>query len=118
MSSHRGDRNMYCCNSERTVKSFVSAQLAVIGSKALRRHRLCLFLLLMIWSCGGLGFPVRAQVPRQSIIFFDDFESDPSSRWSISRESTNPSTFVPRDWTWVHTVPDSLAGSAFFAPDP
>jgi hypothetical protein len=69
-------------------------------------------------SCGFLAFPVQGQDCPQSIIFADDFESDPSARWTISRESTDPSTFVPRDWTWVHSLPDDRAGSAFFAPDP
>ena len=78
--------------------------------------RVCLFLLLIL-TCGFLAFPVRAQTS-QVIIFADDFESDPSSRWTISRESTNPATFAPRDWTWVHALPDDLLGSAFFAPDP
>ena len=86
------------------------------GSRMLRR-RVCLFLLL-IFSCGFLAFPARAQNCSESIIFADDFEADPSSRWTISRESTDPSTFAPRDWTWVHTLPDGRGGSAFFAPDP
>jgi hypothetical protein len=86
-------------------------------SKTQQRPRVCLFLLLIL-SCGVLVLPVRAQVRRQTVIFADDFESDPSTRWTISRESTDPSTFVPRDWTWVHTLPDDLFGSAFFAPDP
>ena len=87
-------------------------------SKTLRRLRVCLFLLLLILSCGFLVFPVRAQDCPGSTIFADDFESDPSSRWTVSRELTDPSTFVPRDWTWVHTLPDGRAGSALFAPDP
>jgi hypothetical protein len=73
---------------------------------------------LLILSCGFLVFPVRAQDCSGSTIFADDFESDPSSRWTIRRELTDPATFVPRDWTWVHTLPDGRAGSAFFAPDP
>lgn len=90
---------------------------AIPVSKLLRRSGVCLLLLLLILSC---GFPLslRAQNCPQSIIFADDFESDPSSRWTVSRESTNPSTFAPRDWMWVHTLPDDLPGSAFFAPDP
>ena len=77
-----------------------------------------LFILLLILCCGFLVSPVRAQHCTQSTIFADDFETDPSSRWTISRESTDPSTFAPRDWTWVHTLPDDIVGSAFFAPDP
>jgi hypothetical protein len=72
---------------------------------------------MLIW-CGFLVFPVRAQDCPQSIIFADDFESDPSSRWTVSRELTDPSTFVPRDWTWIHTLPHGRTGSGFFAPDP
>src|SRR5215813_5452004 len=98
--------------------SFVSALLAIPVSKALRSLHVCRFLVLLILPCGFLVFAVCAQVPRQSIIFSDNFESDPSSRWTIIRESTDPSTFVPRDWTWVHTLPDGVPGSAFFAPDP
>jgi Right handed beta helix region/Thrombospondin type 3 repeat len=116
-----------------TFKSFLRALLAIHllavlpafrhclvipVSNTLPRTRLYVFLLLMMLSCGFLVFPVRAQVSHQVIIFADDFESDPSSRWTISREGTNPSTFVPRDWTWVHTLPDDVPGSAFFAPDP
>jgi len=87
------------------------------SSRVLGRPRVCL-LLLLILICGFLVFPARAQSPCQSIIFSDDFESNPSSRWTISRDSTDPSTFVPRDWTWVHTLPDGRPGSGFFAPDP
>jgi hypothetical protein len=87
-------------------------------NKLLRRPGVCLFLLLLI-SLGGVGISsVRAQSCNQSLIFADDFESDPSSRWTISRESTDPSTFVARDWTWVNSLPGGRAGSAFFAPDP
>lgn len=102
----------------KNFRSLVSALPAISVSKALRSSHVCVFPLLLILSGGVLVFPVRAQVPRQSIIFSDDFESDPSSRWTISRESTDPSTFVPRDWTWVHSLPDDMPGSAFFAPDP
>jgi hypothetical protein len=121
---------MYHPTVKLSFKSLLSSLLAIRHcpaipvSKALRRPRVSLFLLLLILSCGFLVFPVQAQVCRQSIIFADDFESDPSSRWTISRESTDPSTFVPRDWIWVHTLPElpddipGSAGSAFFAPDP
>ncbi|MGQ0760936.1 MAG: choice-of-anchor Q domain-containing protein [Acidobacteriota bacterium] len=69
-------------------------------------------------SCGVLANSAQAQRCTQSTIFADDFESDPSPRWTVSRELTDPSTFVPRDWTWVHTLPDEVPGSAFFAPNP
>ena len=58
-----------------------------------------LFLLLTL-LCAFTALHVRAEGSSQSTIFEDDFESDPSSRWTISREATDPSTFVPRDWTW------------------
>jgi hypothetical protein len=110
---------MYRRNIKQNFKSFALALPTIPVSDALRRPRVSLFLLLLILFGGVLGYPVRAQVPHESLIFFDDFESDPSLRWTISRESTNPSTFVPRDWTWVHTLPDDQPGSAsFFAPDP
>jgi hypothetical protein len=99
-----------------SFKSFLSTLPAIPVSKTPRRPRVCLSLLLVILTCGFLAFPVQAQECSQSIILADDFESDPSSRWTISRESTNPSTFVPRDWTWVHTLPDGRDGPAFFAP--
>ena len=51
-------------------------------------------------------------------IFSDDFESDPSSRWVVSREVANSGTFIPRDWHWVHQLPDGRAGSGFLGPDP
>lgn len=115
---------MYRGNIKLSFRSCVSTLLAIRRyptvpvSKTRQRPRVCLFLLLLILSCGFLVFPARAQSPCQSIIFSDDFESDPSSRWTISRESTDPATFAPRDWTWVHTLPDGRTGSAFFAPDP
>lgn len=54
----------------------------------------------------------------RTVIFADDFETDPSSRWTITREALDQSIFIPRDWTWVHTLPDGRAGSGFFALDP
>jgi hypothetical protein len=99
-------------------KALVSVVRAIAVSSALRRTRVWLVLLLLILSCGFLGYTARAQECTRSIIFADDFESDPSPRWTISRESTDPSTFVPRDWTWVHTLPDGRSGSGFFAADP
>ena len=108
---------MYRRTAKVSFKSFVSALPAIPVSKTLRRLRVCLFLLVNL-SCGFLGFPARAQDCPQSIIFADDFESDPSTRWTIGREAKDPSTFAPRDWTWVHSLPDGRAGSAFFAPDP
>ena len=91
--------------------------LAISISNALSRRSVC-FSLLLVLTCGFLAAPGQAQDCSESIIFADNFESNPSSRWTISRESTNPSTFAPRDWTWVQTLPDGRAGSAFFAPDP
>src|SRR5688572_2535583 len=86
------------------------------------RHRslvtLISILLLLTLSYVFPTFHVQAQGRSQRMIFEDDFESDPSSRWTIGRESTDPSTFVPRDWTWVSTLPNEQFGSAFFAPDP
>src|SRR5215204_4051377 len=90
---------------------------AISVSKALPGPSVRLFLLLIL-TCGCLAVPVRAQDCTGSIIFAEDFESDPSPRWTVSRESTDPSTFVPRDWTWVHTLPEGRPGSAFFASDP
>ena len=70
----------------RTIKpsfsSFVSALSAISSSK---KPRVCLFLLLIL-TCGFVAFPVRAQECPQSVIFADDFESDPASRWTIRRE--------------------------------
>ena len=54
----------------------------------------------------------------QNLIFADDFESDSLITWDISREVADESTFTPRDWTWVHTLPDGREGSGFFALDP
>ena len=51
-------------------------------------------------------------------LFSDGFESDPTSRWVICSEPSSPATFLPRDWTWVHQLPDGRAGSGFFAIDP
>lgn len=115
---------IYRPNVKRSFRSLESALLAIRHcpaisvSKTVPSPRVCLFLLLLILSCGFAVFPVQAQRCAQSNIFTDNFESDPSSRWTISRELTDPSTFVPRDWTWVQTLPDEVPGSAFFAPDP
>ena len=109
--------------SDVSVRSMVSILPAVLRSTIItlidvRQGRPSwLFLVFLILSCGSLVFPVNAQVCQQPI-FEEDFESDPSPRWTISRESTDPTTFVPRDWTWVHTLPDGRSGSGFFAPDP
>ena len=51
-------------------------------------------------------------------IFAEDFESDPAARWSVSRDVGSAGTFLPRDWTWVHQLPDGRPGSGFFGPDP
>jgi Zn-dependent metalloprotease len=51
-------------------------------------------------------------------LFSDVFESDPTSQWEISSEPGSPATFLPRDWTWVHQLPDGRPGSGFFAIDP
>jgi hypothetical protein len=50
-------------------------------------------------------------------IFSDDFEHDPSSSWTISREVGSTATFIARDWNWMNQLPDR-AGSGFFALDP
>jgi hypothetical protein len=100
------------------MKNEMSGRKVGDSLKKLPRSRASFFLQLLVLLCGFLVFPARAQTSCQSIIFSDDFESDPSSRWTIGRESTNPSTFAARDWTWVHTLPDDRPGSAFFAPDP
>ncbi len=54
----------------------------------------------------------------QTLLFGDDFESDPLSRWRISRDASDESTFTPRNWTLVQALPDGRTGSAFFALDP
>jgi hypothetical protein len=54
----------------------------------------------------------------QTLLFGDDFESNPLTQWRISRDANDESTFTPRDWTLVHALPDGRTGSAFFAPDP
>lgn len=51
-------------------------------------------------------------------IYGDDFESDPTSKWNVSRDVSSSDTFTPRDWLWVQQLPDGRAGSGFFAPDP
>jgi Zn-dependent metalloprotease len=53
----------------------------------------------------------------QATIFSDDFEADPTSQWNISREVGDPTTFIARDWVWVHNLPGGHAGSGFFARD-
>ena len=54
----------------------------------------------------------------QTEIFSDDFESDPTSQWVISREVANSDVFIPRDWHWVNQLPDGRAGSGFLGPNP
>ena len=58
--------------------------------------------------------PQNAQIT----ILNEDFETDPSFRWTVSRDVANPDTFTSRDWVWVHQLPDGRAGSGFFGPDP
>jgi hypothetical protein len=54
----------------------------------------------------------------QQTIFSDDFELNPLPRWTVSREVGDPSAFIPRDWEWVHALPNSRSGSGFFALEP
>ena len=114
---------IYRRNGKLSFRSLVSTRPAtghfpaILFRNTPQRQRIYLFLLMLV-LCGFLVSPVRAQDCPQTLIFADDFESDPSSRWTVSRELTDPSTFVPRDWTWIHTLPDGRAGSGFFAPDP
>jgi Zn-dependent metalloprotease len=51
-------------------------------------------------------------------VFADDFEGDPTGKWTISRDVSSSDTFTPRDWLWVNQLPDGRVGSGFFAPDP
>ena len=72
--------------------------------------------------------PLLAKIPPQDTcpaaqnaqmeIFSEDFESDPTSQWVISRDAEDSDTFISRDWLWVHQLPDGRAGSGFFGPDP
>lgn len=105
---------------ERTsTLSILALVLLIAAGGKLLKPRVLIFLLLLTLSNVLPALLVRAQGSvGQSRIFVDDFESDPSPRWTVSREATDPSTFVPRDWTWVHALPDDAPGSAFFAPDP
>ena len=91
---------------------------AIRISKPRLEPRAYILLLLLALSYVFPSLRVPAQGPSQPTIFEENFETDPSSRWTISREATDPSTFVPRDWTWVHALPDGVPGSAFFAPNP
>ena len=54
----------------------------------------------------------------QTTLFNADFESDPTGQWITSKDVGNPAAFIPRDWTWVHQLPDGRSGSGFFAIDP
>ncbi len=54
----------------------------------------------------------------QVTLLFDDFEKDPSSRWTVSHLAVTPADFTPRDWQWTSEIPSGGTGSAFFAPDP
>jgi Zn-dependent metalloprotease len=46
-----------------------------------------------------------------------DFETDPTSTWTVSRSNTAPG-FTARDWTWTSSLPSGKTGAGFFAPDP
>jgi hypothetical protein len=111
------NKRVYSRNVRVSFSSLASTPPAIPLRTTRHRPHVCFFFLILM-LCGFLVSPAHAQECPQSIIFADDFESNPSPRWTISRESTDPSTFVPRDWTWVHSLPDGRAGSAFFAPDP
>lgn len=58
--------------------------------------------------------PLNTQID----IFTDDFESDPTSRWLISRDVEDFNTFISRDWLLVNQLPGGRTGSGFFGPDP
>ena len=49
-------------------------------------------------------------------VFFEDFESDPGSTWTLSNEGVY-AEYTPRDWEWAAQTPEGGSGSAFFAID-
>jgi Zn-dependent metalloprotease len=51
-------------------------------------------------------------------IFAEDFETDPTSQWIVSREVADENAFNPRDWAWVNQLPDGRPGAGYFALDP
>lgn len=48
--------------------------------------------------------------------FTETFESDPSTRWTLSNEGVY-SDYDPRDWQWTDALPDDRAGAGMFAVD-
>ena len=48
------------------------------------------------------------------LVFFDDLDSDPGDRWTVSNEGLF-AEYRPRDWEWTESVPDGGTGGAFFA---
>lgn len=53
----------------------------------------------------------------QTTIFADAFEGNPLTRWTVSREVSNPATFQDRNWSWVRDLPDGRRGKGFYAYD-
>lgn len=51
-----------------------------------------------------------------AIDFLEEFETDPTSRWTLTNEGVYPE-YDPRDWEWTADVPDGGSGSAMFAVD-
>jgi Zn-dependent metalloprotease len=55
------------------------------------------------FGCGAVGF-------------FDGFEDDPTTAWTLSNSGVFPE-YTPRDWEWTSEVPEGGTGRAFFAVD-
>jgi hypothetical protein len=51
-----------------------------------------------------------------AVVFFDDFEQDPTSTWTLSNWGVF-AEYSPRDWVWTAEIPEGGTGAAFFAVD-
>jgi hypothetical protein len=58
--------------------------------------------------------PDAPPIPGNRTVFFDDLDSDPTTRWRVSNEGATEE-YQPRDWEWTGDLPEGRGGSAFYA---
>jgi len=55
---------------------------------------------------------------KQKVLLSENFEQNPASEWTVSREVGSDETFVAGNWNWSDDLPDRREGSGFFASNP
>ena len=60
--------------------------------------------------------PDAPPVDGNLVVFAEDFDTDPESRWVLSNRGVFPE-YESRDWEWTDEIPQGGEGGAFFAID-